>query len=95
MKPTLIRLSSLALALLMLLPAALTACKPAPNPEETTDSQDSLTESLPIETETSEPDAFENTLLLAVDGQTAYTVVIPDYAAAWELTAAELAIFGW
>ena len=89
MKPTLIRLSSLALALLMLLPAALTACKPAPNPEETTDSQDSLTESLPIETETAEPDAFENTLLLAADGQTAYTVVIPDYAAAWELTASE------
>ena len=46
MKPTLIRLSSLALALLMLLPAALASCKPAPNPEETTDSQDSLTESL-------------------------------------------------
>ena len=43
MKPTLIRLSSLALALLMLLPAALTACKPAPIPEETTDSQESLT----------------------------------------------------
>lgn len=89
MKPTLIRLSSLALALLMLLPAALTACKPAPIPEETTDSQDSLTESLPIETETSEPDAFENTLLLAADGQTAYTVIVPDYAADWELTASE------
>ena len=89
MKPTLIRLSSLALALLMLLPAALTACKPAPIPEETTEDQESITESLPIETETSEPDAFENTLLLAADGQTAYTVVIPDYAADWELTAAE------
>ena len=89
MKPTLIRLSSLALALLMLLPATLTACKPAPNPEETTDNQDSVTESLPIETETSEPDAFENTLLLAADGQTAYTVIVPDYAAAWELDAAD------
>ena len=89
MKPTLIRLSSLPLALLMLLPAALASCKPAPGPEETTDSQDSLTESLPIETEPSEPDAFENTLLLAADGQTAYTVVIPDYAAAWELTASQ------
>ena len=92
MKPTLIRFSSLALALLMLLPAALTACltacKPAPTPEETTDGQDIITESLPIETETSGPDAFENTLLLAADGQTAYTVIIPDYAAEWELTAA-------
>ena len=89
MKPTLIRLSSLALALLMLFPAVLTACKPAPSPEDPTDSQDGVTESLPIETGTTEPDAFENTLLLAADGQTAYTVVIPDYAAAWELTAAE------
>lgn len=89
MKPTLIRLSSLALALLMLFPAVLTACKPAPSPEDPTDSQDSVTESLPIETGTTEPDAFENTLLLAADGQTAYTVIIPDYAAAWELTAAD------
>ena len=89
MKPTLIRLSSLALALLMLLPATLTACKPAQVPDETTDNQDSVTESLPLDTETSEPDAFENTLLLAADGQTAYTVVVPDYAAAWELTAAD------
>ena len=89
MKPTLIRLSSLALALLMLLPTTLTACKPAPGTEDPTDSQDSLTESLPIDTETTEPDAFENTLLLAADGQTAYTVVVPDYAAAWELDAAE------
>ena len=89
MKPTLIRLSSLALALLMLLPATLTACKPAPGTEDPTDNQDSVTDSLPIETETSEPDAFENTLLLAADGQTAYTVVVPDYAAAWELDAAE------
>lgn len=89
MKPTLIRLSSLALALLLLLPAILTACKPAPGPEDPTDSQDSITESLPLDTETSEPDAFENTLLLAADGQTAYTVIIPDYAAAWELTAAD------
>lgn len=89
MKPTLIRLSSLALALLMLLPATLTACKPAPGTEDPTDNQDSVTDSLPIDTETTEPDAFENTLLLAADGQTAYTVVVPDYAAAWELDAAE------
>ncbi|MBQ4113485.1 MAG: hypothetical protein IJD38_11875 [Clostridia bacterium] len=89
MKPTLIRLSSLVLALLMLLPAALTACKPAQDPEDPTDSQDSVTESLPIDTETSGPDAFENTLLLAADGQTAYTVIVPDYAAAWELAAAD------
>ena len=89
MKNKKIRAAALALALLMLAPAALTACKPAPNSEDPTDSQDSLTESLPIETETSEPDAFENTLLLAADGQTAYTVIVPDYAADWELTAAE------
>ena len=89
MKNKKIRAAALALALLMLAPAALTACKPAPGTEDPTDSQDSLTESLPIETETSEPDAFENTLLLAADGQTAYTVVVPDYAAAWELDAAE------
>ena len=94
MKPMFTRLSVLALALLMLLSAALTscltACKPAQVPEDTTDSQEeSITESLPIETETNEPDAFENTLLLAADGQTAYTVVVPDYAAAWELTAAD------
>ena len=89
MKNKKIRAAALALALLMLAPAALTACKPAPDTEDPTDSQDSLTESLPIETETSEPDAFENTLLLAADGQTAYTVVVPDYAAAWELDAAE------
>ena len=89
MKNKKIRAAALALALLMLAPAALTACKPAPGTEDPTDSQDSLTESLPIDTETTEPDAFENTLLLAVDGQTAYTVVVPDYAAAWELDAAE------
>ena len=89
MKPVSIRIFSLALALLLLLPAVLTACKVSPNPEETADSQDSVTESLPIETGTTEPDAFENTLLLAADGQTAYTVIIPDYAAAWELTAAD------
>jgi hypothetical protein len=33
MKRGITRITSLALALLMLLPAALTACKPAPNPE--------------------------------------------------------------
>ena len=89
MKNKKIRAAALALALLMLAPATLASCKPAPNPEETTDNQDSVTESLPIDTETSEPDAIENTLLLAADGQTAYTVVVPDYAAAWELDAAE------
>ena len=67
MKPVSIRLFSLALALLLLLPAVLTACKPAPGPEDPTDSQGSVTDSLPIDTETSEPDAFENTLLLAAD----------------------------
>lgn len=87
MKKRTTRAAALALALLMLLPAALTGCKSDPAPSETLAS--TAPESLPIETETSAPDAFENTLLLAADGQTAYTVIIPDYAAAWEITAAE------
>lgn len=97
MKHLSIRAVSLTMALLMLLTAVLasglTGCKPAPNPEETTASRDPATEtptgSLPIETQPPEPDAFENTLLLAADGQTAYTVIVPDYAATWELTAAD------
>ena len=97
------RAAALALALLTLLPTALTGCKSDPAPEDppassetahpdTTPASDTAapdTESLPIETETEEPNAFDNTLLLAADGQTAYTLVVPDYAAAWELTAAE------
>ena len=91
MKNKILRAASLSLALLMLLPAALTGCKPSSTTDDTTTSTEAptATESLPIETETAEPDAFENTLLLAADGQTAYTVIVPDYAADWELTAAE------
>ena len=91
MKNKKIRAAALALALLMLAPAALTGCKPSPTPDDTTASNEAptATESLPIETEPEEPDAFENTLLLAADGQTAYAVIVPDYAADWELTAAE------
>ncbi len=89
MKSTLIRAASLALALLLLLLAALTGCRTTPTPEETTEGDAAPTDSLPIETETSEPDAFDNTLLLAADGQTAHTLIVPDYAAAWELDAAE------
>ena len=91
MRNKLHRATALVLALLMLIPAALTGCKPAPGTTDNTDTtaSDVTTESLPIETETDEPDAFENTVLLAADGQTAYTLIVPDYAAAWELTAAE------
>ena len=93
MKHSLLRASALALALLTLLPAALTGCNPATgNTDTTVDTvapTDAPAESLPIETETTEPDAFENTILLAADGQTAYTLIVPDYAAAWELDAAE------
>ena len=91
MRNKLHRATALVLAMLMLIPAALTGCKPAPGTTDNTDTtaSDVTTESLPIETETDEPDAFENTVLLAADGQTAYTLIVPDYAAAWELTAAE------
>ena len=93
MKRSLLRASALSLALLTMLPAALTGCNPATgNTDTTVDTvapTDAPTESLPIETETTEPDAFENTILLAADGQTAYTLIVPDYAAAWELDAAE------
>ena len=90
MRINLTRAASLALALLMLIPAALTGCRTTPEiPNDTTASAESTTDSLPIETETNEPDAFDNTILLAADGQTTYTVIIPDYAAAWELNAAE------
>lgn len=90
MKHKLTRAAALSLALLTLLSAALVGCRNTPAPtEDTTAPRESTTESLPIETETDEPDAFENTLLLAADGQTAYTVVVPDYAAAWELAAAK------
>ena len=82
------RAAALALALLMLIPAALTGCKPATGTTDTTVSDDT-TEALPIETETSEPDAFDNALLLAADGQTSYNLIVPDYAAAWELDAAD------
>ncbi len=86
------RTVALTMAALTLLSAALVGCRTTPEPEETTVSAEDVTDpvtSLPIETDPPEPDAFENTLLLAADGQTAYTVIVPDYAAAWELTAAE------
>ncbi len=130
MKNVPLRAACLSLALLTLLPAALTGCRNRPTPSDTdvpsittapnaetpfetgtepvtsspaesvptepgttapSGSETSApdTESLPIETETSEPDAFDNTILLAADGQTAYTVVVPDYAADWELVAAD------
>ena len=89
MKNTSTRVAALGLAILTLLSTALVGCQNTPvSSEETTVSQVTVTEPLPIETETSGPDAFDNTLLLAGDGQTAYTVVVPDYAAEWELNAA-------
>ena len=85
MKHNFIRIAAMVLALFMLIPASLASCKRSPGTSEgTTDSG-----SLPIETDTQDPDAFENTILLAADGQTAYTIVVPDYAAAWELKAAD------
>ena len=56
---------------------------------DTAASDDVETQALPIETEAIEPDDFDHTILLAADGQTEYTVIIPDYAAAWELEAAD------
>lgn len=87
MKTTSIRAAALALALLMLIPAALTGCKSDPATSDTNETNEST--SLPIDQETTAPDAFENTVLLASDGKTEYTVVVPDYAASWELTAAD------
>ena len=91
MKRRYIRAAAWILALLTALPAALAGCTGTPTVPEDTTASDAGTapESLPIETETDAPDAFENTLLLAADGQTDYTVIVPDYAAAWELAAAE------
>ena len=91
MKKILIRLASLALAALTVAPA-LAACTPGattPPTVDTTTPAETETQPLPIETETEGPDAFENTLLLAADGQTEYAVIVPDYAAAWELEAAD------
>ena len=83
MKHNFIRIAAMLLALFMLIPASLAACKRSPGTTEGTTAPD--TGALPIETEPQDPDAFENTILLAADGQTAYTIVVPDYAAAWEL----------
>lgn len=87
MRNNLHRAAALALALLMLIPAALTGCKSDPATSDTNETNEST--SLPIDQETTAPDAFENTVLLASDGKTEYTVVVPDYAASWELTAAD------
>ena len=84
MKHHLIRIAAMVLALLTLVPTSLVGCNPSQGTSEETNEG-----SLPIETEPQGPDAFENTILLAADGQTAYTIVVPDYAAAWELEAAD------
>ncbi len=80
--------------LILLLAAAmtaghLTACTPDPQvPEETL--EESRTSELIIETnQETEPVAEADQLLLAENGETDYTLIVPDYAAAWELEAAE------
>ncbi len=92
MKNKTLRAAALALAVLILLPTILIGCRTVSVSEETAAHTeritDPATDSLPIESGTDEPDAFDNTILLAADGQTAYTIIVPDYAAAWELTAA-------
>ena len=89
MKRRYIRATAWILALLTALPAALAGCTGTPTVPEDTTASDAGTapESLPIETDA--PEALDNALLLAADGQTDYTVIVPDYAAAWELAAAE------
>ena len=85
MKRRYIRTAAWILALLLSLPTVLTGCHTGSDlKEENTSAPE--TGSLPIETGS---DDFENTLMLAADGKTSYTVIVPDYAAAWELAAAE------
>ncbi|MBO5512660.1 MAG: hypothetical protein J6J01_10155 [Oscillospiraceae bacterium] len=85
MKRRYIRAAAWILALLLSLPTVFTGCHTGSDPKEENTSAPE-TGSLPIETGS---DDFENTLMLAADGQTDYTVIVPDYAAAWELAAAE------
>ncbi len=80
--------------LILLLATAMTvghlaACNPDPQtPDETVG--ESQTSDLIIETNReTEPVEEADQLLLAENGQTSYTLIVPDYAAAWELTAAE------
>ncbi len=84
--------------LVLLLAATMTAghlaaCNPDPQtPDETTGETQSseATSDLIIETnQETEPAEEAEQLLLAENGQTAYTLIVPDYAAAWELTAAK------
>ena len=88
MKRRYIRVTAWVLALFMLIPVALTGCNTGHDPVEETIATPE-TGSLPIETESDGPNAFDNTLLLVADGKTDYTVVVPDYAADWEISAAE------
>ena len=88
MKKRIARILAFMLALLTTA-VPLTACQGGHMSENTAATDALSTEALPIETETKDPGAFDNTLLLAADGQTTYTIIIPDYAAEWEITAAE------
>ena len=85
MKRRYIRAAAWILALLLSLPTVLTGCHTGSDPKEENTSAPE-TGSLPIETGS---DDFENTLMLAADGKTSYTVIVPDYAADWEIAAAE------
>jgi len=85
MKRRYIRAAAWILALLLSLPTVLTGCHNGSDPKEENPSAPE-TGSLPIETGS---DDFENTLMLAADGKTSYTVIVPDYAADWEIAAAE------
>ena len=87
MKKRTIRALVLLLVLLIAFPTALIGCTGTPTAPEDTTVPDAPAESLPIETDT--PAALDHALLLAADGKTDYTVIVPDYAAAWELAAAE------
>ncbi len=89
MRKNIIKKSLLLLLAAVMTAGQLVACNPTPQvPDETqgeTQSSDLIIET----TQGTEPAEETDQLLLAENGQTAYTLIIPDYAAAWELNAAE------
>lgn len=87
MKKRMLRFVASVMAVLTLA-AVLPACQNDRRQDDTS-SDDSASESLSIDTDGGNPGEFDNTLLLAADGKTTYTVIIPDYAAEWEIAAAK------